>query len=264
VHVLAELSVPRLLVSLSGLTDESPESMARGAEFTAEMAGRGVPLSQLLRPRSGGGPLREGSPLVRWMRERLLGGDAIVLHGYDHTADPIGAWHSSTIARVGRRAEFADLPRHEAGLRLTAARRTLTAVGLRTDLFVPPRWLASAGTIQALREQGFGLLADENGVRYLRDPDMPVVRARVLGFRASGERHPLGDDRKAAEAWRCRVLAVEVSRTARRGGLIRINVRAKDLKRAQRHEAVLAAIDSALELGAVPATYRTTEAPAAA
>lgn len=256
--MVVELSVPRLLVSLSGLTDENPESLARGADFTAEMAERGVPVAQLLRPRSGGGPLREGSPLVRWMRERLVAGDAIVLHGYDHTADPIGAWHSSAIARVGRRAEFADLPRHEAGLRLTAARRTLTAVGLRTDLFVPPRWLASAGTVAALREQGFGLLADEHGVRYLRDQGMPVIRARLLGFRASGERHPLGDDRKAVEAWRCRVLAVEVSRTARRGGLVRINIRAKDLKRPQRREAVLAAIDSALALGAVPTTYRTT------
>ena len=171
-----------------------------------------------------------------------------MLHGYDHSADPIGS------RRVGRRAEFAALPRHEAGLRLVAARRVLTAVGLRTDLFAPPRWLASEGTVEALREQGFGVLADENGVRALGGD--VLVRARVLGFRASGERRPVADDQQAAEAWRCRLLVAEVARTARRGGLVRINVRAKDLKRTPRRDAALAAVDAALGLGAVPVTYR--------
>ena len=254
--MVAQPLAPRLVVSLSGLTDQNPDALERGAEFTAEMARRGIPVSQLLRPRSGAGQLREDSALVRWMHERRAAGDAVVLHGYDHTSDPIGAWHSSAIARVGRRAEFAMLPRHEAGLRLTAARRVLTAVGLRTEVFVPPRWLASPGTVEALRDQGFGVLADEQGVRDLRDPDAPLVRARVLGFRASGERRPLGDDRKAAEAWRCLLLAAEVTRTLRRGGLVRINVRAKDLKHAPRRAAVLAAVDAALALGALPGTYR--------
>lgn len=246
----------RLIVSLSGLSADSPESLRRSAAFTEELDARGIAASQLLRPRGPAGPLDPGSPLVAWMLERRAAGDAIVLHGYDHTADPIGNWQATALARVGRRAEFAALPRHEAGLRLTAARRVLTAVGLRTDLFVPPRWLASEGTVEALTEQGFAVLADENGVRFLTDGTL--VRARVLGFRVSGERRPVADDQKAAESWRCRVLQTEVERTARRGGLIRINVRAKDLKRTPRRDAVLAAVDAALELGAVPATYRGT------
>ncbi|MBA3457723.1 MAG: hypothetical protein H0T42_31865 [Deltaproteobacteria bacterium] len=64
------------------------------------------------------------------------------------------------------------------------------------------------------------------------------------------------DDAKAAEAWRCRVLVAEVGRLARRGGLVRINVRAKDLKRASRVEAALTAIDAALTEGAQASTYR--------
>jgi predicted deacetylase len=252
VHVAA-----RLLVSLSGLSDDTPESLTRGAAFTAELDARGVPVSQLFRPRGAGGPLPVDSALTRWMRERRAAGDAVVLHGYDHTPDPIGAWQSSALARVGRRAEFAALPRHEAGLRLTAARRALTVLGLRTALFVPPRWLASPGTVEALHEQGFGVLADESGVRFLHGPAAgTAVRARLLGFRASGERRPLADDRRAAEAWRCRMLEAEVARTARRGGLVRINVRAKDLKHGPRRDAVLAAVDAALALGAVPTTYR--------
>jgi predicted deacetylase len=244
----------RLIVSLSGLSDDSPESLRRGAAFAAELDALGVAVSHLLRPRTGSGPLRPGSPLVRWMHERRAAGDVLVLHGYDHMPDPIGNWQGSALARVGRRAEFATLPRHEAGLRLTAARRVLTAVGLRTDGFVPPRWLASEGTVEALREQGFGLLADETGVRVLRD-DAATTRSRVLGFRVSGERRPVADDQKAAEAWRCRLLEAEVARTVRRGGLVRINVRAKDLKRTPRRDAVLAAVGAALDLGALPATY---------
>jgi uncharacterized protein len=137
-------------------------------------------------------------------------------------------------------------------------------LGLRTDLFVPPRWLASPGTVDALREQGFGLLADEQGVRFLQEPMERVVRSRVLGFRVSGERHPVADDRRSAEAWRCRVLAAEVTRTVRRGGLVRINVRVKDLKRPPRRAAVLAAVDAALGLGATPSTYHVTTATRAA
>jgi hypothetical protein len=53
------------------------------------------------------------------------------------------------------------------------------------------------------------------------------------------------------------MLVAEVTRTARRGGLVRINVRAKDLRREPRRDAVLAAVDAALALGAVPASYRT-------
>jgi uncharacterized protein len=199
-----------------------------------------------------------GSPLAQWVHERRAAGDALVLHGYDHTAAPIA------LPLVGRRAEFAALPRHEAGLRLVAARRALTALGLRTDVFVPPRFIASPGTVDALREQGFGLLADENGVRFLQEPAERLVRSRVLGFRVSGERHPVADDRRSAEAWRCRVLAAEVSRTVRRGGLVRINVRAKDLKRPPRRAAVLAAVDAALRLGATPTTYHLTVAASAA
>ena len=239
------MAVSHLVVSLSGLTHDAPEALARAVDFAGELDARGVPLSQLFRPAG----VPDGAPLVRFLHERRAVGDALVLHGFDHTPEPMG----SSLARVGRRAEFAALPPHEAGLRLTAARRALTAVGLRTDLFVPPRWLASPGTATALREQGFGMLADEHGVRFLREG--VLLSARVLGFRVSGERRPVADDRRAAEAWRCRVLAAEVVRTVRRGGLVRINVRAKDLKRAPRRLAVLAAVDAALSLGAGPATY---------
>ena len=258
---MARIDVSHLVVSISGLSDDSPQSLHRAADFTAELDARGVPASQLFRPRGASGPTPPDAPLVRFLHERRDSGDAIVLHGYDHSHDPAEV---GLLTRVGRRAEFAALPRHEAGLRLTAARRALTVVGLRTDVFVPPRWLASPGTVEALCVQGFRVLADENGVQLLDGEATDVVCSKVLGFRVSGEKRALADDRRAAESWRCRVLVAEVARTARSGGLVRINVRAKDLKRPPRHDAVLTAIDAALELGAVPGTYRLALTPRAA
>jgi hypothetical protein len=245
----------RLIVSLSGLSEDS---LGRGAEFAAALDGRGVPVSQLYRP----GPFTSalaGSDLVRWLHDRRDRGDAIVLHGYDHSVEPLVTGQR---ARVGRRAEFAALPRHEAGLRLRAARRTLAAVDLRTTAFVPPRWIASAGTVEALREQGFTVVADEHGVHRLDGAGS--VRARVLGFRVSGERRPVADDARRAEGWRARVLLTEVARTARRGGLVRIHVRAKDLRRPGRVTAALAAVDEALALGAGPVTHHLPDAVRAA
>jgi hypothetical protein len=244
-----------LIVSLSGLAEDS---LARGAEFAAALDERGVPLSQLYRP----GPFRAdlaASDLVRWLHARRDRGDAVVLHGYDHSVEPLAPGGR---ARVGRRAEFAALPQHEAGLRLRAARRTLAGVDLRTTLFVPPRWIASAGTVGALREQGFTVVADEHGIRRLDGSG--GVRARVLGFRVSGERRPVADDARRAEGWRARMLLTEVGRTARRGGPVRIHVRAKDLRRPGRAAAALAAVDEALALGAGPVTYRLGDVLSAA
>lgn len=227
-----------LMVSLSGLHDDD---LSAAAAFAAALDARGVPLSQLLRPVGPGGPVRPGSPLACFVHARRDAGDALVLHGYDHVADPTAAKQRLAL---GRRAEFAALPRHEAGLRLTGARRVLTALGLRTDAFAAPRWLASPGTVEALAEQGFTVLADEHGVRRL-DGAAPPVRGRVLGLRA-----------RAGESWVQRPLADEAARTARRGAAVRIHVRSDDLTDPVRRSAVLAAVDAALTAGAAPTTYR--------
>jgi predicted deacetylase len=104
----------------------------------------------------------------------------VLIHGYDHTLDPIGCWGPHTVARLGRRAEFATLPAHEAGLRLRAAKILLAQLNLDTDVFVPPRWLASAGTLRALAQHGYRVCADATAVHDLCSER--VHRSRVLGF----------------------------------------------------------------------------------
>jgi uncharacterized protein len=232
---LHEAMRARLLVSVSGICDETLDDCAR---FCAELAARGVPPSLLVAPRPpGGSGLRCSSGWVAGQRDA---GAAVLLHGYDHSAPPGASWIG------GRRAEFAALPAHEAGLRLTAAVATLERHGLRTDLFAPPRWLASPGTLVALRRRGFVLCATAGAVRDLRAG--VAHRGRVFGF---GYGHG-----GATEPWRCRAAVLGTAGLARRGGLLRIAVDAADLLRDGPRHAAVDAVDIALHHGAVALTYR--------
>lgn len=223
----------RLIVSLSGI---QPSTLDAAATLSGELDTRDVPLSLLVVPRAPGP--------VGWLRERRRAGDAVLQHGYDHTADPIGAWGTRTVTRLGRRAEFAALPAHEAGLRILAGATALERLGLSTDTFVPPRWLVSPGTVHALRLRDFSLCADATAVRDLRTG--AVHRSRLLGFGNLGEQ---------SEPWWCRALVLGAARTARRGGLVRLAADAADLTRPGRRGALLDAVDLALHHGARPQTY---------
>ncbi len=227
-------------MSLAGIGSATLDDCAA---LTADLDARGVPTSLLLVPRRPG-----GSAALHWIRERGNRGDAVLLHGYDHTVDPIGCWGSHTVARLGRRAEFATLPAHEAGLRLKAAHILLERLNLRTDGFVPPRWLASAGTLRALQQHGYRICADATAVRDLVSGG--VHRGRLLGFGVLG----LAPGQRA-EPWWCRAMALAAARTARRGGLVRIAVDATDLTRSARRSALLDAVDVALHHYARPRTY---------
>jgi predicted deacetylase len=220
-----------MLVSLSGI---DARSLDRGAELSDELAARGVPMSLLLAPRVAGAD--QPAPVLNWVRERRAGGDALLQHGYDHTPEP-----RSLVGR--RRAEFATLPAHEAGLRLIAAGTAMERLGLRPDGFVPPRWLASPGTVVALRRRGFAMCADFAGVRDLRTGT--VHRGRVLGF-GVGER---------TEPWWCFALVMGAARTSRRGGLVRLAADTADLVRSGPRQALLDAVDIALHHGAQALTY---------
>ncbi|MGQ0840360.1 DUF2334 domain-containing protein [Actinokineospora sp.] len=217
----------RLVVSLSGI---GARTLHRCADLTDELERRKVPLSLLVAPRLAG-------PTTEWARTRRDAGDAVLMHGFDHSVEP----RARTVSL--RRAEFAALPAHEAGLRLTAAMAAMERVGLVTDSFAPPRWTASRGTLIALRRKGFTQCADLFGIRDLSSGT--VHRARVLSI-GTYER---------AETWRCFALVLAAARIARRGGLIRLAVDAPDLTRPGPRQAFLDAVDIALHHGAVARTY---------
>ncbi|MGC7093521.1 DUF2334 domain-containing protein [Amycolatopsis lurida] len=223
----------RLLVSLSGM---NPSTLHRCAELAEELDRRAVPLSLLFTPSTG---------VTSWLRQRVDRGDDLLLHGYDHTVPP-----THRAVSLGRKAEFAALPAHEARLRLTAATASLDHAGLRTEGFAPPRWLASRGTLAALRERGFRFCADVTAIRDLETGE--VRRARVHGF---------GSQRQRTETLRCFALVLTAARVARRGGLLRLGVDASDLRRPSRRQAFLDAVDVALEAGATSSTYTLTASP---
>jgi uncharacterized protein len=234
-----------LLVSLSGIR---PATLDACMALTAQLDARAVPVSLLLVPRRPG-----GACVLDWIRERASRGDAILVHGYDHNLDPIGCWGSHTVARLGRRAEFATLPAHEAGLRLQAAAILLRQLDLPADVFIPPRWLASAGTLRALEQHRYRVCADATAIHDLRLAR--AYRARVLEF-AVLEAGLFGlTPGERTELWWCRAITLGAARTARRGGLVRIAVDATDLARSARRTALLAAVDAALHHGAAPSTY---------
>ncbi|WP_028476220.1 DUF2334 domain-containing protein [Nocardia sp. CNY236] len=219
-----------LIVSVSGIRDNTRDA---AIEFSAEMDRRGVPLSLLVAPRLKGKYRLLDDPRTQdWLRTRQAGGDALVLHGYDQ-ADT-----------KRRRAEFAVLPRHEARLRLAAADRVLEQLDLRTRLFAPPRWTASAGALEALPEVGFRLVLGFTSIIDLERNS--TQRSWVYG---------IGDGARA-EPWWCRALVSGAARTARRGGVFRLAVSAAQLGRCGPRQAVLDAVDLALVHGAVGATYR--------
>lgn len=222
----------RLLVSLSGVGNTT---LLRLTDVIAELAHRGVPVSLLVRPQ-----VCARSPLVsEWVRARTRQGDAVLLHGYNHAVTT-----SQRPMPLARKAEFATLPAHEASLRLTAAVATLERIGLPIDGFAPPRWLASAGTLTALHRLGFALCADAVGVHDLRTGELHRARVQMLTTQSH-----------RTEVLRCFALVLGAARAARRGGLVRIGADADDLARPGPRQALLDAVDVAIEAGATPSTY---------
>lgn len=220
----------KLIVSVSGIGEQT---LGDVDAFCAQMDAREVPVSLLVAPRLKGGYRLDRDPrTVEWLTARRGSGDAVVLHGYDEAATK------------KRRSEFATLPAHEANLRLMAADRVLEHLGLRTRLFAAPGWTVSPGTVTALPRNGFRLLADLHGITDLvRDT---TVRARVLGI---GEGF-------LAEPWWCRMLVLSAERVARRDGVVRVAVAARQLRKPGPLQAMLDAVDLALLHDCKPTVYR--------
>lgn len=226
----------QLIVSVSAIGERT---LADVAEFCADLDARSVPVSLLTAPRLKGGYRLDGDPqTVDWLGARRARGDAIVLHGYDEAATK------------RRRGEFALLPAHEANLRIMGADRVLDHLGLRTRLFAAPGWTLSPGALTVLPRNGFRLAAGLSEITDLVRGT--ATRTRVLGI---GEGF-------LAEPWWCRTLVLAAERTARRGGIVRVAVAARHLRKPGPRQAMLDAVDLALMHGCAPTVYRWVPDPA--
>ncbi|MEH6820404.1 MAG: DUF2334 domain-containing protein [Dietzia psychralcaliphila] len=210
-------TTPRLIVSVSGLRDSTLEG---AVDLVGELERRSVPVSLLVAPRRGREyRMTDDRATQGWLRHRRELGDSIVLGGYDEAATR------------PRRPEFASIGPAEAAVRLAAADRIMADMGLRTRLFAPPRWNASPGCLEALPGAGFRVCASLTGIH-------DVVR----GTSERGRALSIGEG-FVADAWWCRALVSAAGRTAAAGGLVRVNVSAKQLARRAPRSALLDAVD---------------------
>lgn len=220
----------KLIVSVSGISERT---LADVEGFCAQLDRRAVPVSLLVAPRLGNDYRLDRDPrTVEWLAARRADGAGVVMHGYNEAASK------------RRRGEFATLHAHEANLRLKAADRVLEHLGLRTRLFAAPGWLVSPGVVKALPDNGFRLLADFHGITDLVRKS--TVRARVLGI---GEGF-------LTEPWWCRMVVMSAERIARRGGVVRIAVSGRQLRKPGPLQAALDAVDLAMLHGCTPIVYR--------
>jgi predicted deacetylase len=100
------------------------------------------------------GAVEHNKAFVRAIEARRARGDEIALHGYAHldeSAPPRSpsAWFRRRVLTAAE-GEFSELDRIAATQRIAAGRDMLARVGWHVDGFVPPAWLASRGTREAL------------------------------------------------------------------------------------------------------------------
>jgi predicted deacetylase len=241
--------------------DVAPATAAACRAWASDLDRLGVPASLLVIPGPWRGPsILRDADTAAWLRRRLEAGDEVVQHGWVHDRVPGGArWRQAMGTVVARGcAEFVALDEENAARRLRRGREVFDRLGMAVDGFTPPGWLASPGSLRALRRLGFRYTTSHVGIHPLpagRDVrGVRVVRAPALSHRPGGR-----GERVAAD------LLVRVSRRAAAAGRgVRIALHPADRSRPGLVEATLDAIAEVLALGAVPRTYGAVVAAAAA
>lgn len=162
----------------------APVTLPAVRALCAELDRLGVPVSlPVVAGPWAGRPLSADPGAVAWLRERVAGGDEVVLHGWALRAGPLGPAWQRGLGRLaaGRTSEFAAVGEDEAYGLLAAGVGALDRLGLPVSGFAPPGGLASPGTVRAL---------SRTGVRYR-------LTRRHLHELGTGVRVPLGPVRVA-------------------------------------------------------------------
>ena len=192
----------------------------------------GIPVSLLVAPHiDGNWHLAKDAKTRDWLESQQSAGRALILNGFDQAVQ-------------GRRSEFATLEAHEARLRVAGATRQMRKIGFETDMFAPPRWRMSPGTLEVLPEFGFALAASTRGLHNLVDGTF--VQCRNLS---------VGEGFGAAKWWRRNIIRA-AERGASRGNTIRLSISGRNLGEKKVAQDFLRAALAAADHGAVLGDYR--------
>ena len=218
----------RLLVSVSSIFDETLDGV-RGLIDALDR--EDIPVSLLVAPHiDAKWHLAKDKPTRKWLKAQL-GERAMLLNGFDQPVQ-------------GRRAEFATLGEHEARLRLKGATRQMESLGFDLDMFAPPRWRMSEGTLEVLPDFGFDVAASTTGIHQLRTGEFTQCRNLSVG-----------EGFGAAKWWRRNIIKA-AERGAERGNTIRLSVSGRELASEKVHCDFLAAAKAAVSAGVEPSDYR--------
>ncbi|WP_040086717.1 DUF2334 domain-containing protein [Corynebacterium humireducens] len=219
----------RLLVSISSIFSDTRGAVAG---MVTSLDAEGIPVSLLVAPHiDGNWHLAKDARTRDWLRGQQESGRVLILNGFDQAVQ-------------GRRAEFANLGAHEARLRVAGATRQMRKIGFETDIFAPPRWRMSPGTLEVLPDFGFTLAASTRGLHVLDD-------GRFLQCRNLS----VGEGFGAAKWWRRNVIRA-AERGAARGNTIRLSVSGRNLLDKKVANDFLRAARAAVAAGADPGDYR--------
>lgn len=218
----------RLLVSVSSIFSETRKDVER---LISTLDDEKIPVSLLVAPHiDGNWHLAKDKGTRAFLTEQRDAGRTLILNGFDQAVQ-------------GRRAEFSTLDAHEARLRLKGATRQMRSIGFGTDIFAPPRWRMSAGTLQVVPEFGFVVAASTDGLVHLESGR--VLKARNLS---------VGEGYGAAKWWRGNVIRA-AERGAKRGNSVRLSISGRNLGEKKVARDFVAAVLAAAQAGAVPADY---------
>jgi uncharacterized protein len=236
-----------LIVSLH---DAHPGSHAQIAEQIAFLAGYGILRSSILVVpdfHHEGGLLEDAAfcqAVTDWQNIR----HEIVLHGYFHDRQEAPPDKLSTVfwtrLYTNREAEFLDLPRETARLRIEKGRALFDVLGWRVSGFVAPAWLMAPEMPALLTELGFAYTTRVGEIVRLKSGS-PVEASQSLCYSTRA-----GWRRVASGIWNKTLFG-----KLRETNLIRLSLHPRDLEFPLLRRQIDQILRAALKRGFEPTTY---------
>lgn len=218
----------RLLASISSIFDRTLNPTRK---LVDALDAEGIPVSLLIAPRVGQSwHLARDERSLAWLSAQQAAGRCLILNGFDEAA-------------TGRHGEFANLKRHEANLRLAGATRQMHRLGFDFDIFAPPRWELSAGTLEACQGYDFRVVTSRQHMFFLE-----------TGQSISCRNISIGEGYGAKKWWR-RFVIRSAERSAVTSDLVRLSVSARQLQDEHVFADFMRALTHATSRGAIPADY---------